>query len=48
MWDMHIYLKEARFYEERMSEFLIVSKSLEIKDLLTCIKMSDLVKSREY
>ena len=28
-----IYLGEARFYEERMSEFLTVSKNLEIKDL---------------
>ena len=28
-----IYLGEARFYEERMSEFLRVSKNLEIKDL---------------
>ena len=28
-----IYLGEARFYEERISEFLMVSKDLEIKDL---------------
>ena len=30
-----VYLGEARFYEERLSEFLMVSKNLEIKDLLT-------------
>ena len=28
-----IYLGEARFYEERLSEFLTISKSLEIKEL---------------
>ena len=28
-----MYLGEAKFYEERMSEFLMVSKDLEIKDL---------------
>ena len=36
-----IYLGEARFYEERMSEFLTVSKSLEIKELSTGIEMND-------
>ena len=36
-----IYLGEARFYEKRMSEFLMVSKSLEIKDFSTCIEMND-------
>ena len=29
----YIYLGEARFYEERMDEFLAVAKSLEIKEL---------------
>merc|ERR1719418_391740 len=32
-----IYLGEARFYEDRMSEFLTVSKNLEIKELSTGI-----------
>ena len=32
-----IYRGEARFYEERMNEFLLVSKNLEIKDLSTSI-----------
>merc|ERR1712155_338713 len=36
-----IYLGEARFYEERMREFLTVSKSLEIKELSTGIEMND-------
>ena len=36
-----IYLGEARFYEERMSEFLKVSKDLEIKDLSTGIEMNN-------
>ena len=36
-----IYLGEARFYEERMSEFLTVSKNLEIKELSTGIEMND-------
>ena len=35
-----IYLGEARFYEERMSEFLTVSKNLEIKELSTGIEMN--------
>ena len=42
-----IYLGEARFYEKRMSEFLMVSKSLEIKDLSTCIEMNDKAFSNE-
>ena len=36
-----IYLGEARFYEERMSEFLTVSKNLEIKELSTGIELND-------
>ena len=36
-----IYLGEARFYEERMSEFLTVSKNLDIKELSTSIEMND-------
>ena len=36
-----IYLGETRFYEERMSEFLTVSKNLEIKELSTSIEMND-------
>ena len=35
-----IYLGEARFNEERMSEFLTVSKNLEIKELSTGIEMN--------
>ena len=40
-----IYQGEARFYEERMSEFLTVSKNLEIKELSTGIEMKDQVES---
>ena len=40
-----IYLGEARFYEERMSEFLMASKNLEIKDLSTGIDMNDASKA---
>ena len=40
-----IYLGEARFYEERMSEILTVSKNLEIKELSTGIEMNDQAKS---
>ena len=40
-------LGEASFYEERMSEFLMVSKSLEIKDLSTCIDMNDQTSSNQ-
>ena len=36
-----IYLGEARFNEERMSEFLTLSKNLEIKELSTGIKLND-------
>ena len=36
-----IYLGEARFYEERMSEFIAVFKNLEIKDLSIGIDMND-------
>ena len=42
-----IYLGEAGFYEERMSEFLTVSKNLEIKELSTGIEMNDQVESNE-
>ena len=34
-----IYLGEAKFYKERMSEFLNVSKDLEIKNLSTGIEI---------
>ena len=40
-----IYLGEARFYEERMSEFLTVSKNLEIKELSTGIELNDQITS---
>ena len=42
-----IYLGEARFYEERMSEFLQVSRDLEIKDLSTGIRMKDQTDSND-
>ena len=42
-----IYLGEARFYEDRMSEFITVSKNLEIKELSTCIEMNDQTASDE-
>ena len=41
-----IYLGEARFYEERMNEFIKVSKDLEIKDLSTGIEMNDQAEDR--
>ena len=42
-----IYQGEARFYEERMSEFLTVTKKLEIKELSTGIEMNDHVEGNE-
>merc|ERR1711923_475858 len=42
-----IYLGEARFYEERMSEFLQVSRDLEIKALSTGIPMKDQTDSND-
>ena len=42
-----IYLGEARFNEERMSEFLTVSKNLEIKELSTGIKLNDQFETNE-
>ena len=36
-----IYLGEARFYEERMNEFMLVSKSLEIKELAIGIELNE-------
>merc|ERR1712045_1025018 len=42
-----IYLGEARFYEEKMNEFLKVSSSLEIKELSSGIEMNDQVESNE-
>ena len=36
-----IYLGEARFYEERMNEFILVSKSLEIRELATDIELNE-------
>ena len=41
------YLGKARSYEERMSEFLMVSKNLEIKELSTGIDMNDQTTSNE-
>ena len=42
-----IYLGEAKFYGERMDEFLAVAKSLEIKEL--CIAVAQLiVKPEDY
>ena len=42
-----IYLGQAKFYEERMSEFLMVSKNLEIKDLLTGTEMNQTNSNNE-
>ena len=42
-----IYMGEARFYEERMSEFIMVSKNLEIKDLLSSVEMKDQTSSNK-
>ena len=42
-----IYFGEARFYEERMSEFLMVSKNLQIKDLSTGVEMNEQTSSNE-
>ena len=42
-----IYLGEARFNEERMSEFLTLSKNLEIKELSTGIKLNDQLETNE-
>ena len=42
-----IYLGEARFYEERMREFLQVSKELEIKELSTSMEINDQTSSDE-
>ena len=42
-----IYLGEARFCEERMREFLRVSKNLEIKELSTGIEMNYQEESNE-
>ena len=36
-----LYLGEARFHEDRMSEFLQVAKDLEIKNMLTGIELND-------
>ena len=43
-----IYLGEARFYEERMSEFLMVSKNLEIKELSNGMIMNNQTVSNEH
>ena len=40
-----IYLGETRFYEERMNEFLTVSKNLEIKELSSGIELNDQITS---
>ena len=42
-----IYFGEARFYEERVREFLQVSKELEIKDLLYGMEMNNQPDSNE-
>merc|ERR1711949_108278 len=39
-----IYLGEAKFDEERMNEFLKVSKNLEIKELSTGIEMNGFIQ----
>ena len=36
-----IYLGEAKFYEERMNEFLTVAKNLDIRELATGIEDGD-------
>ena len=42
-----IYMGEARFCKERMSEFLMVSKNLEIKELSNGIEMNNHIASKE-
>ena len=42
-----IYLGEAKFYEERIGEFIMVSKNLEIKEMSAVIEMNDLTASNE-
>ena len=42
-----IYFGEARLYEQRMSEFLMVSKNLQIKDLSTGVEMNEQTSSNE-
>ena len=42
-----IYLGEAKFYEERIGEFIMVSKNLEIKEMSAVIEMNDLIASNE-
>ena len=42
-----IYRGEARFFEERISEFLQVSKNLEIKNLSADIEIDDQSNSNE-
>ena len=43
----YIYLGEARFCQERVNEFLMVSKNLEIKDLLTGTEMNQTNSNNE-
>ena len=42
-----IYMGKARFYEERMSELFMVSKNLEIKELVTSLQGNDQTYSNE-
>ena len=42
-----IYLGEARIYEERVSEFIMVSKNLEIKELSTELNDHDLTPTNK-
>ena len=42
-----IYLGEVKFYEERMSEFLMVAKNLEIKELSKGIEINEQTVSTE-
>ena len=42
-----LYLGEARFHEDRMSEFLQVAKDLEIKNMSTGILMNDQTALKE-
>ena len=43
----YIYLGEARFCQERVNEFLMVSNNLEIKDLLTGTEMNQTNSNNE-
>ena len=42
-----IYLGEAKFYEERMSEFLMIAKNLEIEQLSRGIPRNEHTQSTD-